>query len=581
MTTSSQSPSLAERRTFGIEASWATVAAWLGLSASVGMVALRHVSQEHFALLWDDALFFKRVAYNMLHHGFAGWNQGDGPLFVNTSQLFQLLAAGVLGLFPDHYNAAMTFWGALAVSLCLPLLVSATRAGPLGALLAFCLLQAPPVHLSITTGMETPTVFLVLSAFVFVLLGRGARRGVADLVLLQVCVYTVRPDAILLSGTAAFLLLAARRQIAAALRFGVYTALALAAVSLAFYAYYGAVVPLSTFLKVSPISIYDSDYLSMDLTNKLKNLAQVGLVLLPILPLAVWRRDRENLALGAAALVFIAFHAFTTYEIAAYHARFYAPALPFAFAAALRGVSAVDRPSRCAILVALGAAAGGVVAVTFPRNWIESSKGYGPDVVSAFDYARCLAGAPLLGMLVYGASRWQRWRARRGGAQLATPSVALGSAALVAVLTAAGVSHALTPSWTIVSDEVSNAKTIFSHAAAVNMEIIDRCFEEPFQLTHSEIGLPGVMFLESKVIDFTGLANPSIIDQTFDFELLCTRDKPEFVYRPHPTHRALNRTLDGSACLAQNYVRVRLPRRSSCPLYVRRDLLDQYLKCSR
>src|SRR6185436_19792482 len=92
----------------------------------------------------------------------------------------------------------------------------------------------------------------------------------------------------------------------------------------------------------------------------------------------------------------------------------------------------------------------------------------------------------------------------------------------------------------IASDDVSNTRTVESHAADVGIDVIQRCFLQPLQIVHSEIGLPGVMFPEWRVIDVTGLANPSIVEQRFDFEALCRHDRPEFVFRPHPTHRALN-----------------------------------------
>src|SRR3569832_1589306 len=159
-------------------ATWPCLLVWLAFALTVFSLALRHVSPEHIALFWDDALFFKRVSYNILHHGFAGWNQADGPVFVNTSQLFQLVATVLLGLFPGSYNAAVTFWGAVALSASFPLLMAATRASLPGALLLFCLLQAPPVLLSLTTGMETPTVTLVLAAFLFVALRAPAPASI-------------------------------------------------------------------------------------------------------------------------------------------------------------------------------------------------------------------------------------------------------------------------------------------------------------------------------------------------------------------------------------------------------------------
>src|SRR5262245_12945424 len=81
----------------------------IGLLLAALVLALRQVAPDRFARFWDDALFFRRVAYNTLHHGTAAWNPADGPVFINTSQLFQLVGTGLLAIFPQHYNAAVIF----------------------------------------------------------------------------------------------------------------------------------------------------------------------------------------------------------------------------------------------------------------------------------------------------------------------------------------------------------------------------------------------------------------------------------------------------------------------------------------
>jgi hypothetical protein len=379
------------------------------------------------------------------------------------------------------------------------------------------------------------------------------------------------------------LVLLGRHKLRQALYLGLGTALGILLISLGFYAYYGTAFPLSTFLKVTPLSRYDQDYLSMGLQGKLMNLAQTVLVLLPLLPLIAQRRDRVNGALCVAGLLFIGFHALTTYEIAAYHARFYAPSLPFFFAAALRSVSCLDTRRKQVVVLLLASCAALPLALMYSKDWIENERGYGPDIVSVAEYAWYALGVPALAatLLVVG---W--WRARVSSREVGArhesawlPNVLPGM--VVCGVAALQIPSALPPSWSIVSDELSNTKTIGSHAADVGIDVIQRCFTEPLQLTHSEIGLPGVLFPESRIIDFTGLANPRIVDRTFDFEQLCKTDRPEFIYRPHWTHQALNHVLDGSACLRERYTAVPLPRRSSCPLYVRKDLVSRYLECSR
>lgn len=566
---------------------WATPLIALSFLATATALGLAHVSEERFALFWDDALFFKRVAYNVLHHGFAGWNQADGPVFVNTSQLFQALASGVLALFPSHYNAAIVLWGALALALSLGVLARATKTNALGTFLLLCAMQAPPLFLSLTTGMETPLVVLVMAAFSYELL-RGERFGrrLPLAVGLQLLVYLTRPDAILISFSAAVGLRLVAGDWRDALRVALWTGAGILAASLAFRAYYGTPLPLSTFLKVSPLSIYDQDYLSMGLENKLKNLYQLGVLLLPLLPMIALGWDRTNLVLCASAGLFVTFHAFTTYEIAAYHARFYAPSLPLFFLAALRGLPRVTASWHKLLLLGWGVISAAVFTQLYARDWLETERGYGPDLVSFEQYARYLVGVPAVGLFLLLPSAVRVIRRRRAESPPAPEraerwlAVLLPTAASV-LLGAVQTSRTLPATLAIVSDDVSNMRTIGSHSADVGMDVIHRCFGEPLTLTHSEIGLPGVLFMESKIIDFTGLANPKVVDGSFDFEALCEGEQPEFIYRPHYSHRALNKTLDNSRCLAAGYTRVRLPRRSTCPLHVRNDLVAQYLSCQR
>lgn len=131
----------------------------------------------------------------------------------------------------------------------------------------------------------------------------------------------------------------------------------------------------------------------------------------------------------------------------------------------------------------------------------------------------------------------------------------------------------------IVADADADLAVYSRNSGQVGIEVIRRCFSEPLQIMHSELGIPGVLFPESRILDFTGLANPAVAQSRFDFEQLCETSRPEFIFRPHVTHQRLNRELDHSACLAQNYVRVRAPRYSSCPLHVRRDLLAKFEAC--
>lgn len=536
---------------------WLFVFAYL---TSALALAAAHVGPERFAKFWDDALFFRRVAHNLVHHGFAGWNVADGPVFVNTSQLFQLVSVPVLWLFPHHYNAAIVVLGALATTGAFAALFRASGALSVGGVALFCWMQAPPVILAVATGMETPVVLLVMASVVLVLLKRAPSVAVGWAIALQLLAYLARPDALILSFVFALGLCRTWRE---RVRFGLGTAVALVLASVGFYAYYGTPVPLATFLKLGPFSVYDAHYLSLGVPDKLKNLAQLGLLLLPLLPLFVARFDRVNRALLAAAAAFVAFQAFFTTEIAGYHARFYAPCLPFVFAAALRALPDATLALHRRRLLAAAALTGVLFAVAFSRGIIENEHGYGPDIVELSTYVLYFAGTPLAALGLGRAGARQPFE----------------SALVVGVLAVYRVVSWWPASFGVVTDAVSDRKTVDSHRADVGIDVIQRCFAEPIRLMHSEIGLPSVMFPGSHVFDFTGLSDPRVLEGAFDFEAICRKERPEFVFRPHWTHQRLNRMLDASPCLRDQYKEVPLARPSSCPLYVRSDLVPRYLAC--
>jgi hypothetical protein len=178
-------------------------------------------------------------------------------------------------------------------------------------------------------------------------------------------------------------------------------------------------------------------------------------------------------------------------------------------------------------------------------------------------YIAFATGTPLAGILLLLSGRRQ---------QIAGVAFTLG-------LTVFQVRALAPPRVELQSDAASDFDVYSTNRGQVGIEVIRACFPEPLQLMHSELGIPGVLFPESRVLDYTGLANPAVVHRTFDFERVCSIDKPEFIFRPNPTHQRLNRELDSSECLARNYTRAPLRRRSSCPLYIRKDLVAQYRSC--
>ncbi|CAN5924832.1 hypothetical protein BH11MYX4_BH11MYX4_33610 [soil metagenome] len=520
------------------------------------------------AEIWDDAMFFRRVAYNVLHHGFAGWNQSDGAVFVNTSQLYQTVTVGLLAIAPRHFNVATVVWAAACTCLTFALMPGRSLSERA---VTFVGLSAPPVFMAIATGMDTATVLLVVAAFLRVALRRPSPRAPAQPALLaamSLLVYLARPDALLLAVGVAVGLLSARgddraRRLAT---FCVATGAGLALLSLGFRAYYGTALPLATYVKLNPVSIYDAEYIALGLPGKLANLRLVGLLLAALAPFIAMRMDRANVVLATAGLAFIAFHAATTNEIMGYHARFYAPALPLFVCAAARGsVRLTARRRRFGVVTAASSVAM-VGYVAYARGSIENATlGSYLDRAPLGFYLVFFLGLPIVA-LISPFGRAARMR--------------MVGAATVLLIVVASVVTSREP-FRVVEDDVIYASSAARDGDLVGIDAIRRCFEEPLKVTHSELGVPGVLFPESKVIDFAGLANPSIVDRSFDFERLCTSERPDFVFRPHRTHRKLNEELSASRCLAETYTLARLPRPSACPLYVRNDHAERFDACMR
>lgn len=513
------------------------------------------------AQLWDDALFFRRLGHHLVDHGVAAWNLQDGPVFMATSQLYQGLAALLVAVAPAHFTVGSVF--AAAAFLVASFFTLGAAASESGSpwpqhrtAVLFVSLQAPPLLLAAVTGMETCLVVWVVSLFLWLLVHPRWGRHELALAGAGVFVALARPDAVLLVIGAALGVLPSRRSV---VRFGVFLAVGLAACCGAAWWLYGTPLPLAAYLKVGPLSVYDAEYRGLDVPGKLLNLRQLALVSLPLAPLVFARRDRLNVFLAGTTLGFFAFHAATTVEIMGYHARFYVPAWPLWVLAALRGLPHALAQSRRWLAVC--AVASGLLALSFWRGWVENATdGYEFNFVTARSYGHFFGG--LLALAALGAARESaQWRG--------TWAVVLGLG-LSAVL-------AVPPQRSWVPDELIDARALASDNSLRGLETIRRCFPEPVTLVHSELGVPGVLLLESRIVDYTGLANPAVAHGTFDFEAFCLADRPEFIFRPHWTHRRLNAVLDQSACLRERYV----VAANTTALFVRADLAPRWTSCAQ
>ena len=525
---------------------------WLLFAAVALIAALAQLGEPGFATIWDDALFFERTAYNVVHHGFAGWNQSDGPVFVNTSQLYQAVTVGLFLAAPKYFGAATIFWGwACLVAMFAVLLRGWSSLA--SSLVVFAVMTSPPVFFAMSTGMETALALLVLAAFFTRVLNREVL--LAEQVAWQLLIFLVRPDALLLSMTCALVLslFRGRSGLMSAARLSVAVALSLAALGLLFRAYYGTAVPLAFFVKTLPLSVYDAAYRALDVPGKMHNLAQVAVLCGPLVALGLLRRDKENIALWCAGGVGVAYHALSTLEIMGYHARFYAPALLAFAVSAIRGVS-LKSPRSFGLVLVVGASV--LVTVFGLRGgWLGNDSGLSP-----------------------GRTEWPLYVAFFGcslAVLLPPRAMVAGVFAMSPLVASSYFPHSIR----IASDDESIQRMLRRSRSVVGMDRIARCFGQPLTLMHSELGIPGVVFLESRVTDYTGLANRDVTERRFDFEQVCRTERPEFIFRPHWTHAQLNESLNHSVCLAEEYVEAKLSRPSSCPLFVRKDLAAKFDAC--
>jgi len=97
----------------------------------------------------------------------------------------------------------------------------------------------------------------------------------------------------------------------------------------------------------------------------------------------------------------------------------------------------------------------------------------------------------------------------------------------------------------------------------------------PRVLFHTDMGAPGVLFPDARVVDIDGLLNPDILLRHTSVEQLCRREHPDVFYVPNHTYPALRAELLGGECI-KAYTRV-VPDDGYTALHVRTDELPRYL----
>ncbi len=494
---------------------------------------------------YDDAYFFKRFALNALEHGSLSWNASDGPVYGITSQLFLAISVALTALARDHTLLVTRLFLAASLVGAFAFSYAASRKLDRGfaAALAFC---SPVVLFTITSGMETAFALLLVSLGLWLVHGPdAAERHWLWAPLVTLALWLTRPDALPLLLIP--LLLQRRR-----LREALVLAGAAAAFLVAFRLYYGTALPLPFYAKQLYLSGYDPEFIASSAGVQRLHGGLFAFMALPLAGVALLRRDRENIGLLAAALLFTLYHALTTIDVMGMHARFYAPALPVLALGAARAAE-LPRSRRARVFAALSCAL--VLGALAVAGFLPGPAADALERVALPYYVLSGSGYLLLALDV---------------APIAAELV-VGAAAL-AVAAAHGLSARELP-----SDE----DFLRRHQARVTvfggLETLRACFGDGIDVYHSEVGVPGLRLRHGRVFDLAGLFDRRWSFREQSFEDLCQHDAPDAIFLPHRNYAALNRTIVGSRCL-HGYTRVMAD--SSSPLYVRNDRVPGYERCT-
>lgn len=516
---------------------------------------------------WDDSYFFKRIGLNILEHGTAAWNVEDGPVYGNTSQGFQLVALLPLLLDADHYIALIKILSALSMVVLFGLYVRASSGlvgespsdlplawgvGLLGA-------SAPYLLLLIHSGMETCLSLPVIAAsLVAIHRGVATRRAAAWVVASTVLVYLTRPDAVAIPLVTIAVHYWARDR-RPPWRILLLCGLALAAVLGLCQLYFGTPFPLAFYLKSRALTVYTSDFVNMDLALKHRNVLGILVLAAPLLYVAAHGRSGWTAALVSAFVLFNAYHYVSTVEVMGTFSRFYLPSLvPLALAAVdaaprLRQRSRLPITALFCLLYVLA------VFYLHRERLIYDER---DRFISRIDddlYIGYIVASVLLLL----------------GARIHAGAAAALSVVPILVTSVTGLPG---PALRMPSDQALLASHIDRPTTVRGIRAVQACIPEPLHLYHTEIGVPGVLFQRSTVTDMAGLMDEEIALRGMDFEARCSRDRPEVIFLPHRNYRSLRDQIAKSACI-RDYQRV--VSNSSSPLYIRKDLIAEFVPCAR
>ncbi len=521
---------------------------WSAFAAIVVLVVYVVVRElGHSA--YDDSYFFKRFALHAIENGAYAWNLDEGPVHGSTSQLFQLLTTLVACFTKSHFIAAVRVVDGVLLIATGAVLLRAVRGSVLLLILGNALVLS-----AVRSNMETALALCVLAWALVRELGPSVavRRHDVGSAAATVLVYLARPDAAAIVGLCAVLL---RWFDGRPLRVYAISLLGMmAAIWGGCWAYYGSALPLSFHMKTMALHTYGPHVASLRWQVKWPNLLAFAFVVAPLMwvlvEARVWKTRDATLGLALAGLGFIAFHVASTHEIMGYRARFYVPALVPLGLAAGRVWPRECPPLRtvAAFVVPWGLCAAGAYVL----DWAPNAAGGPLKALPWPTYVAVVAGAVV-------AFRWPT-RGWRVGLPLLAGTLAWLPLEAPAVRSDVEV-------LTRHNRELTTTRGVFDVA---------RCLPPGSTVYHSEMGITGMVLYRMRVVDMVGLLSLDVAMGGLRFEERCAADRPEAIFLPHRSYRALNAEVTSAACF-DDYVRI--VDQSSSALHVRSDLATEFRSC--
>jgi hypothetical protein len=524
--------------------------AWI--SASFGVVVCAFYVSTLRLGVWEDGYFVLRFAYNFWHHGVFAWNPSDGPIYSMTSQLLQGLGTLLYALEPHHMVLTLKAALCLALFATLPVLGRIARddraESAWGLLPAAVALSLPLVLEVIGSGLETVLAMMVVAlALRAVLRWQRGQAGAWPVAMMLWLTYLTRPDAVLIPAT--LLVLLAWPDLRRLVQVAAISAAGFALLLFGFQRYYGTALPIAFYVKTHGITAQPGSLLAIYAAEKIKNAAQAAFFALPFVYVALHERTRLHVALLASGASFAAYHYVATIEVMGHFSRFYLPALvPIALAAALAypAFLRVRRVGRNALAFA------GYLLVFAVLQHIDASTRLAL-MIDAWRFFPFLFGCAVM---------------------LFTPSerpllaASLVSAALWALALAGYPVHELAfeDDTTILLRQIE-PRLVFRGLALARERL------EVRTLFHTDMGAPGVLFPETRVVDLDGLLNKDITLRHARFDDLCLADRPDVLFVPKKAYAELKREVLASRCI-EGYRSVDAGPKS--PMRVRADLVPRW-----